>query len=135
MEGIKIVVKVERTPCSSLGNLLLTAADRVRIPSGIQWEEIPVRTHATLSISEKMEDNVPVYTATLKFFTCKDFSERKNFAYRVTLAGGNCRLVGTGNRPFAVMTLQETMPEKASDNSWNEVTITYSSPKMIPLIA
>lgn len=135
MNTVKIVLKVERTPCSSLAGLRRTAIASVKIPDGVEWEELAVRQHPSLAISEKVDDKVPLWTATLKFLTCQDITDRKHYAYRVTLAGGRQRLIGTDARPYPVLTVAEQMPEKPSDNSWNEATVTWTTPLMVPWVA
>lgn len=135
MNEIKIVAKVERTLCSNLSGLKRTAIATVKLPDGIYWEEIVVRHHPSLAISEKVDDKVPLYTATLKFLTCQNINDRDNYAYRVTLVGGKKRLIGSFASPFPVLTMQETMPEKPSDNQWNEATVTWTTPLMVPYIA
>lgn len=135
MNTTKIIIKVERTPCAYLKDMRRTAVDMVTVPDGINWEEIPTRRHPSLSISEKEDDKVHMYTATLKFYTCMNFTDRKYYAYRVTLAGGARRIIGSYDRPFPVLTIQESMPEKPSDNFWNEVTITWATPTKVPYMA
>ncbi len=134
MNTLKIVRKVERTLCSNLNGMQRTGFDSVKIPDGIRWEEIAVRPHATLSISEKVDDKVLMRTATLKFYTCQKLGLRKNYAYRLTLIGGRQLLIGTEKRPFAILITAESMPEKTTDNSWTEATVTYTIPLEIPQI-
>lgn len=134
MNTLKIVRKVERTLCSNLNGMQRIEFDMVKLPDGIQWEEIAVRQHATLSISEKVDDKVLMTTATLKFYTCQKLGARKNYAYRLTLIGGKQLLIGASKRPFPILTTAESMPEKPTDNSWTEVTITYTTPLQIPQI-
>lgn len=134
MNTVKIVLKVERTLCSNLTGMQRAAIAKEKIPDGIEWEEIDVRQHPSLAISEKVDDKVPLYTATLKFLTCQDINDRRYYAYRVTLVGGKQRLIGSVGRPFPVLTVNEQMPEKPSDNSWNEVTVTWTTPQTVPYI-
>lgn len=134
MKKVNIVLKVERTLCSNLTGLFRTGVVSVKIPDGVAWEEIPARAHPSLAIAEKVDDKVSIHTATLKFFTCQDITDRKYFAYRVTVVDGSQRLIGSTGRPYPVLTVAEQMPEKPSDNSWNEVTVTWSSQYQIPKI-
>lgn len=134
MRKIKIVRKVERTLCSNLSALQGLDIAKVKVPDYIGWEEIAVRQHPSLAISEKMEDKVPLYTATLKFLTCQDIKDRRYYAYRMTLVGDKKILMGSFDRPYPVMTVEESMPEKDTDNQWNEVTVTWTSPYQIPQI-
>lgn len=128
-----MVLAVERTLCSGL-KIENTGLKTVRITNDPQWKTLKTKNHPSLSITDKLEDKVPVYTATLKFYTCEDLDDRGYYAYRVRLADGSYRLIGTGGRPYPVMTTEETMPEKPTDNQLNLVTITWSVPRNIPYI-
>lgn len=131
---LKIIRKVERASCSDLNGMQRTSSGTVKLPDGIQWEEIAVRPYPTLSIAEKVDDKVLMRTATIKFYTCQELGHRKNYAYRLTLIGGKQLLIGSNKRPFPILTTAESMPEKPTDNSWTEVTITLTTPLSIPQI-
>lgn len=135
MNKINIVLKVERTLCSNLKGMQSAGLASVKIPEDVEWEEIATRPQPSLAISEKVDDKVSIYTATLKFLTCQNINDRKYYAYRLTLLGGNMRLIGSSDRPYPVLTVAEQMPDKPSDNSWNEVTVTWSIPQIVPYIA
>lgn len=135
MGNIRIVSKVERATCSSLYGMRRIAPRIVSVPASVGWEEMACKEHPSLEITEKVEDKVTLYTATLKFYTCQEFDDRDDYAYRVTLVSGRKLLVGTADRPIPQMTVQENAPEKVTDEQLNAVTITYTSPKMIPTIA
>lgn len=134
MNTTKIVVSVERTPCSSLNGIMKTSLSSVKIPDAVQWEKIAVRPHASLAVAEKIDDKVHLYTATLKFFTCQDFNERDRYAYRLKLTNGKFILLGTNRRPYPIMTVQENLPDKPSDNQWKEITVAYTSDALLPQI-
>ena len=132
MNTLKIIRKVERASCSDLNGMQRTSFDTVKLPDGIQWEEIAVRPYPTLSIAEKVDDKVLMRTATIKFYTCQELGLRKNYAYRLTLIGGRQLLIGSNKRPFPILTTAESMPEKPTDNSWTEATLTITPPSPIP---
>lgn len=127
MNKVRIITKVERTLCNNLNGLLRAGINSIKLPEGIQWDEVVCREHASLSTTEKVDDKVPVFGSTLKFYTCQDIQDHKNYAYRLRFADGSHLLLGTERRPFPVMTVQDSMPEKPSDNSWTEITVTWSS--------
>ena len=124
MNKVRIITKVERTLCNNLNGLLRVGINTLKLPKGIQWDEVVCREHASLSTTEKVDDKVPVFSST---FTCQDIQDHKNYAYRLRLADGSHLLLGTERRPFPVMNVQDSLPEKPSDNSWTEITITWSS--------
>lgn len=135
MTTVKIVTRVERTLCSNLRGMLRTGAAAVRVPEGVEWEQIAARQHPQLTISEKVDDGVPIYTATLRLLTCQQITDRRHYAYRLTLVGGRQLLIGTDRKPYPVLTIQEQMPEKPADNSWNEAAVTWSAQWQIPHIS
>lgn len=134
MNKVRIITKVERTLCSNLPLSPMLGNYIVKLPENLQWEEITCREHASLSTTEKVDDKVPIYNATLKFYTCQELQDHRNYAYRLKLVDGSQLLLGTSVRPFPVMTVQDSLPEKPSDNSWMEVTVTWSCIRPIPQI-
>lgn len=134
MKMIRIVTKVERTPAASLSGMARVTDGEVTLPAGIQWEELKTKPHAVLTVTDKVEDKAVVWTAKLVMKTCQDFDVRQRYAYRCRLIDGSCRLVGTGERPWTVATVQETMPEGVAENQLNEVTVTWQTPRPVPYI-
>jgi hypothetical protein len=90
------------------------------------------RPHPSLVVSEKLDSKESIYTATVKFFTCQKLDSGKKYAYRLRALDGQSFLVGTNKRPFPVFSIQINYPDKPSENQWNEVTITWSTPYAVP---
>lgn len=134
MKKINLITKVERTPVLNLKGMIRVSKTEVRLPQGIQWEELTVKPHAQLSVSDKQEDKATIWTARLAFKACEPFPDRGHYAYRCRLFDGRCRLIGTDERPFPVVSVGESMPEKVTENQLPEVTITWQSPRFIPYI-
>lgn len=134
MKQIRIVTAVERTPVTSLQGMNRTSKTEVSIPSGITWQPLEIRPHAQLTVTDKMEDKVRVWTAKLVFRTCDGLTERDRYAYRCRLNDGSYRLVGSAERPYPVATVSEVMPEKVADAQLYEVTVTWQLPRPIPQI-
>lgn len=134
MVSLKMVLGVERTECSNLRGLKRMDGEHVRIPEEVTWEKIRVRPYASLSISTKYEDKLQIFTATLKFFTCQNLINGKLYAYRLKLIDGSFKLIGSDERPYPVMTIQENMPDKPTENQWNEVQVTWTTNSRIPQI-
>lgn len=128
----KLIISVERTECANLKKLVKVAPSIVRIPKDIIWEKVTTRPHPSLVISEKLDSKESIYTATVKFFTCQKLDSGKKYAYRLRALDGHSFLVGTNKRPFPVFSIQINYPDKPSENQWNEVTITWSTPYAVP---
>lgn len=123
-----------RTPASNLNGMTRMSKSEVSLPSGIEWEELDIKPHAQLVVSDKQEGKNTVWNAKLTFKTCLDTVDREKYAYLCVLTNGQCRLIGTDERPFPVVTVQESMPENVTDNQLNEVTVNWQSPRFIPSV-
>lgn len=134
MKQIKIVRSVMRTPASNLNGMTRMSKSEVSLPDGIEWEELDIKPHAQLVVSDKQEGKNTVWNAKLTFKTCLDTVDREKYAYLCVLTNGQCRLIGTDERPFPVVTVQESMPENVTDNQLNEVTVNWQSPRFIPSV-
>lgn len=134
MKMIKIVNKVERTPVTSLQEMVRVSRTEVRLPSGIEWESVETKPHAQLVITDKQQDKNTVWTAKLTFKTCETFPDREHYAYLCHLSNGQKRLIGTDDRPYPVASVQESLPENVTDNQLNEVSVTWDSPHFIPSV-
>ena len=134
MKLIKIVTAVERTPVRNLQGMARIDKTSVILPASIEWQPVEIKPHAQLAITDKQEDKNTVWTAKLTFKTCETMADRDHYAYRCYLKNGQSRLIGTGDRPFPVLSVAESMPENVTDNQLNEVTVTWSSPHFIPSI-
>lgn len=134
MKQIKIITAVDRIPVSSLSGMTRLSGTSVRLPADITWQPVQVKPHAQLTITDKVEDKVKVWTAKLVFKTCEVFCDRDRWAYRCRLQNGQCRLIGTSERPYPVTSVAEVMPENLPDNQLNEVTVSWQTPTFIPVI-
>lgn len=134
MKQIKIVRIVMRTPASNLNGMTRMSKSEVKLPEGIEWEELDIKPHAQLTVNDKQEGKNTVWNAKLTFKTCMDSVDREKYAYLCGLTNGQYRLIGTDERPFPVVTVQESMPENVTDNQLNEVTVSWQSTRFIPSV-
>ena len=126
----KTVVSVRVAGCNALAGLRRTSVSSV-YANGINWREIGVIPHGSLVVESKIEDKVTLYSVTLKFRTCEDFTPSPATAYLVGLKGGRSELIGSSNRPYPLVTFVDTHPEKGSDSQAREITVTWTSPAPI----
>ncbi len=135
MKKIQIITAVDRIPVTSLVGMSRVSKTKVKVPSGISWQPLPIKPHAQLSITDKVEDKNTVWTAKLVFKTCEEFEERGRWAYRCRLSDGRYRLIGSSERPFPVASIGENMPENVTENQLNEVTVSWQSALFVPFIS
>lgn len=134
MKLIKIVTAVERTPITNLQGMTRISSTEVRLPSDIEWMPLVIKPHAQLTINDKLEDKNVVWTAKLVFKTCSSLPDHDRWAYRCRLSDGQYRLIGSGERPYPTVSVNESMPENVADNQLNEVTVNWQTPSFVPFI-
>lgn len=134
MKLIKNVVAVDVCQASVLDGMSRSKINVVSIPS-VNWNPVPINVPAKLSIINKVEAKNTIFTSTLVFRTCEDFSYRGHLCFRVRLANGQQLLIGTSDRPYCVVSVNDTIPDNLTDSQLQEVTITLTSSKKPPQIA
>jgi len=134
MKLIKNVVAVDVCQASDLDGMSRSKINVVSIPS-VNWISVPIVVPAKLSIINKVEDKNTIWTSTLVFRTCENFSHRGHLCFRVKLANGQLLLVGSCDRPYCVVSVNDTIPDSMTDSQLQEVTVTLTSSKRPPQIA
>lgn len=132
--NIQNVIAISRCPCSAI-----MGASRVNdavsgIPSNV-LSEIEIRTPAKLSINNKVEGGVTVYSHQLVFRTCENIECRGHWAYVLRLADGKQLLMGSYERPYPVTVSSRTLPDNLSDSQLWEVTVSLTTRLDLPQIA
>ena len=120
---------------TSLDGMRQLGTRAVRIPSSVNWMPVCVKNHPSMVSSTKAEDGNRVVTTTLKLITPDDLLiRRRHLVFRVTLTDGRQFLIGSDERPYAIIDVTENCPESVKDNQLNEVTITYKCLHIPPYI-
>ena len=128
------IIAIDRVPVSSIIGYKRISEDRVRVDISTPWQTLPIKVPARLTISDKIDDGVRIYTAQLVFRSCEELSDGGRWAYRCKTASGNYYLIGTDKRPYPVGTVTTNHPDNMTDNQLSEVTVTYTSAEPIPSI-
>ncbi|SDZ94281.1 hypothetical protein SAMN05216455_10211 [Segatella bryantii] len=130
------IIKISVLPCEQIAGFLRISQTEARLNDDLQFEELSeIHRPAALTIEEKVEDRQRICTAKLVFTTCDKWPESVlRMAYLCETADGDRYLLGNHDRPFPVTTRKSTHPNNFADNQLTEVTVTYSSDKVIPII-
>lgn len=132
--SIQNVISVSRIRCSSLDDMQ-RVKDKVLSLTDDGWSAIDIRIPAKLSINNKVEGGVTVYSHQLTFRTCENIEVRGHWAYRIVLADGTRLLLGSYDRPYPVTVSSHTLPDNLSDSQLYEVTVTLTTREDLPQIA
>ena len=128
------IIAIDRVSAGAIVGLRRLSVSSVQVSSVTPWENIPIKVPARLTISDKIEDGVRVYTAQLIFRTCKELDDRERKVYRCKAANGRYYLIGTNDRPYPISTVTQNHPDNMTDNQLDEVTVNYTSSNKIPYI-
>ena len=128
------IIAIDRIRAGAIIGIQKISDSHVSISSLTSWESIPIKVPARLTLSEKIEDGVRIYTAQLVFRTCEEPKDYRRMVYRCKTADGRFFLIGSNDRPYPVTTLTLNLPDNLTDSQLSEVTVNYSSASKIPYI-
>lgn len=134
MKTPRNIIAIDRIKASELVGLVRTGTDSVRVSDGLSWEPVSIRVPARLSVSEKVDGGVRLYTVQLVFRICGDTGDRERWAYRCKTADGRYCLIGTDHRPWPVSVVNTVRPDNMTESQLDEVTVSYTSESRIPYI-
>lgn len=134
MRMTKIIKRVERVDCSSIGDELKNGLIFPYVIRSLPWKEIDIKRNAEVSIVQKIVEKEVIFEVNAKFYTCQDMETNGYGVYKFDVVGGKTIIVGSGKRPFVETSVRKIYPEKASDAQWNEVKIQWKTKFPIPEI-
>lgn len=128
------IISIDRIRAGAIIGLRRISDNVVELSPLTPWENIPIRIPARLTISDKIDGGVRLYTAQLVFHTCEEPGDRERIVYRCKTADGRYFLIGTNDRPYPVSLVTENHPDNMTDSQLSEVTVSYTSVGKIPYI-
>lgn len=130
------IVRISVLPCEQIAGFLRISNTEVRLSDNLHFEECSLfRKPAELTIEEKIEDKQRIFNAKLLFHTCDKWPENvQRVAYLCETADGERYLIGNHVRPYPVTLRKSIHPDNYADNQLAEVTVTYTSDKMVPIV-
>ena len=135
MNSPRNVIAIDRTPVTSIVGFQRTGRKSVKIGDATPWQSLTIKVPARLTITDKIEDGIRLYTAQLVFKTCsEDSGDWDRRVFRCQAADGKQVLIGSDKRPYPVATVNDARPDNMTDSQLCEVTISYTSSSPIPYI-
>lgn len=134
MKTTRNVIAVDRIYPDMLFGFSRIGVRSVQVSSTTPWVSIPIKVPAKLTVSDKVEDGVRMYSAQLVFRTCEEINDRIRVVYRCKTSDGSFILIGSNSRPYPITTVNEPHPDNMTDSQLNEATVNYTSASPIPVI-
>lgn len=126
------IIAIDRIQAGAIIGLRKISKSSVTVSSSTPWESVPIKVPARLTISDKIENGVRLYTAQLVFRTCEEPGDMERMVYRCKAADGKYYLIGTNDRPYPVSNQTDNHPDNMTDSQLYEVSVSYSSNGKIP---
>ena len=106
--------------------------DLYRVPLA-NLQEIPIKPFAQLAITERITDGHREYVAKLAFKTTDDTlqSQDRKVFYALDV-NSHVWVLGSKQRPYAVVTKSVSLPESAEDNQLDSYQVDYTS--ILPIL-
>lgn len=131
---ISNIKSVDYADAADLSAALVVKGRGIILNSSPIFKEISINGLASCEISEKISNNEKIFLKKLQFHTCSPFfTALRHYCYRLTTVTGSTFLLGTADRPYALVTNDESMPSATTAKSGVTVTITHES--TLPLLA
>ena len=134
MKSAKNIIAIERVGVSSLKDFRRLNLSSVQLSDSIAWRPLDIRVPARLTITDKIEDGVRVYTAQLVFRTCEEIVELDRYAYLCHTADGRLILFGNPERPYPVAMVTRNRPDNMADSQLDEFSVNWSTVYPIPYV-
>jgi hypothetical protein len=128
------IIAVDRLRAGEIVGFRPVSRTSVQVSPLTPWESIPIKVPARLTISDKVEDGVRLYTAQLVFRTCAETGDRGRTVYRCKTADGKYYLIGTNARPYPLASVTTNHPDNMTDSQLSEVSVNWTSTSEIPYI-
>lgn len=126
----RYITHISLAPAASMGQLTLgpdghTAALNT---TGAQWHPVPTTGLAAMEVSDEVADGRHTVTTKATATLCGRYTPMAGpVAVQLTCADGTRLLLGTGERPMPVVTLADTLPDKAAERSAQTITFSYAA--------
>lgn len=136
MNSTRNVIAIDRVPVSSLLGYKRIGINSAKCDVATPWQPLLIKVPARLTISDKIEGGVRIYTAqaVFKLLCDDDPATWARQAFRCRTADGQSILIGTVERPYPIVNTNNPRPDNMTDSQLIEVTVNYTSDKPIPFI-
>jgi len=130
MLPVKFVRRLEVLPARHLSPLVALPPLGEAVQTG-HWPltQLPLATLASVEVTEDIENGLRQFTTKVTAaLRCHYEVPTVPVALVLTLTDGSQLIVGTASRPFPVVTVTVTRPDKASSQSCETLTATWTAP-------
>ena len=121
------VVEITRIPVKSILSYKIYSDNIAVISSYSSFDKLKIKVPADLTLSDKVTDNVRLYTAKLTFLFCGQSYNKDRSVYILKLANGKKLLIGSNMRPYPTIETNQNISSSDSNSELIEVTVNYTS--------
>ena len=124
-----IIQKVEIADASALPSMMILPKGECHIVNTSMFTEFNTKGLVDVTVKDELSNNQLVYTTTVEFNTCIKTTEgMRRKAFLLTAADGTRYVVGTGSRPYPVITESNPFPDRPTESMLKKVTVKWTAP-------
>lgn len=128
MSKLVHVNKIEMIRCEDLISLKIISDTSCRFQNNPFFVNLNIHDLVGISIEDSLENNQKVYNTVATFqCCCKQPLTDRRLAFRLTSIDGKRYLIGTNNRPYPIIKEKNTFPEKPTDSTLKNVSVTWKA--------
>ncbi|MCH4099152.1 MAG: hypothetical protein LKF06_00765 [Prevotella sp.] len=134
---MNIINRIYVVSCSQVSGFERISELEGILSKDIPWKELKdIKKPASLAINDRVDNGTRNVTTKLTFYILQDWMpDARRLSFLCDTVDGDRYLIGTGQRPYPVITQQQVHPEKGTDNQLTEVVVewknSFKTPKII----
>lgn len=134
---MNIINKIRIVPCSQVSGFTRISELEGFLSKDIPWKELEdIKKPAAMTMNDKVKNGIRNVTTKLSFYIRQDWMPgARRLSFLCDTVDGDRYLIGTGQRPYPVITQQQVHPDKGTDNQLTEVIVEwknrFKTPKII----
>lgn len=133
MSEIHYINRVEYCEVRELAAMTVVKKQFVLVPPAANFTRLPMVGLASVEVSDKIENKQRVFVSKLAVFLPERFEvSNKKLCFRLRTVSGEYFMLGSGDRPYSIITSTDTIPDTPSSRCGSAMVVTYTG--ILPLL-
>ena len=133
MSEIHYISRVEYCEVRELTAMTVVKKQFALVPPAANFTRLPMVGLASVEVSDKIENKQRVFVSKLAVFLPERFEVgNKKLCFRLRTVSGEYFMLGSGDRPYSIITSTDTIPDTPSSRCGSAMVVTYTG--ILPLL-
>lgn len=127
-DRLKYINKIETIEAHQLASSIFIPGTGVFLESGLVFQRLDTVGLSLLDISDKIESKSRIITQKLTSYLPERFEvANRKYCFLITSVSGEQFLIGTGERPYPIVTFTDTTPDSTASKCAVTMVATYTN--------